>query len=386
MTKFISYAQNFEDVMLYRALKEVECGFYIDVGANDPTVDSVTKAFYDRGWRGINIEPIQAWHEKIQSERARDINLCVAAGAEKGQLQLFDFPGTGLATPDREIAHLHQKEHQEKYESLSVPVLTLSEICTSYHLAPIHFLKIDVEGGELSVLQGINLEVIRPWVIVVEATRPNSTEEDFATWEPILLGARYHFVYFDGLNRFYLAEEEMRLEHHFRTPPNFFDGFILYREGQAQECLERTVEQAHRAELLIKELEIRVNHEVARVAELDRSRKQINQQHLESEIRLRDTQQNLEHHQKELAVIYGSLSWRITIPVRWLGMQLRLLRRYGWRGRLDHLSQRLLGGDEASNAENTNEPNGLHRELSPLETRILGQINQVTERQRNGTK
>ena len=39
---FISYAQNFEDVMLWRALKHVEKGFYVDVGAQDPVVDSVS--------------------------------------------------------------------------------------------------------------------------------------------------------------------------------------------------------------------------------------------------------------------------------------------------------------------------------------------------------
>ena len=42
---FISYAQNFEDVMLRRVLKHVENGFYIDVGAQDPSADSVTKLF-----------------------------------------------------------------------------------------------------------------------------------------------------------------------------------------------------------------------------------------------------------------------------------------------------------------------------------------------------
>jgi hypothetical protein len=57
--RFISYAQNFEDVMLWRALKGLKKGFYIDVGAHDPEVDSVTKAFYDRGWCGINIEPAE---------------------------------------------------------------------------------------------------------------------------------------------------------------------------------------------------------------------------------------------------------------------------------------------------------------------------------------
>jgi hypothetical protein len=39
--------------MLWRALQQVESGFYIDVGANDPVVDSVTQAFYQRGWERI---------------------------------------------------------------------------------------------------------------------------------------------------------------------------------------------------------------------------------------------------------------------------------------------------------------------------------------------
>ena len=56
---FLSYAQNMEDVMLHRALREVKQGFYVDVGANSPDLQSVTKAFYQAGWRGINIERIR---------------------------------------------------------------------------------------------------------------------------------------------------------------------------------------------------------------------------------------------------------------------------------------------------------------------------------------
>ena len=66
---FISYAQNLEDVMLYRILKRVEAGFYIDVGAQHPVLDSVNKAFYDRGWRGINIEPNSEDFSLLQKER-----------------------------------------------------------------------------------------------------------------------------------------------------------------------------------------------------------------------------------------------------------------------------------------------------------------------------
>ena len=45
---FISYAQNFKDVILWRVLNHVKNGTYIDVGANDPVADSVTNAFYQQ--------------------------------------------------------------------------------------------------------------------------------------------------------------------------------------------------------------------------------------------------------------------------------------------------------------------------------------------------
>jgi hypothetical protein len=43
--------------MLWRALSTVRDGFYIDIGAGDPDRDTVTRAFYERGWQGINIDP-----------------------------------------------------------------------------------------------------------------------------------------------------------------------------------------------------------------------------------------------------------------------------------------------------------------------------------------
>ncbi len=42
---FISYSQNLEDVTLWRILKHVEQGFYVNVGVNDPKFLSVTRAF-----------------------------------------------------------------------------------------------------------------------------------------------------------------------------------------------------------------------------------------------------------------------------------------------------------------------------------------------------
>src|ERR1700761_8288608 len=64
----VSYAQNREDVLLWRALHDLPAGFYIDVGAEDPTKDSVTRAFYERGWGGINVEPVQEPFHKLGDE------------------------------------------------------------------------------------------------------------------------------------------------------------------------------------------------------------------------------------------------------------------------------------------------------------------------------
>jgi len=224
---FISYAQNFEDVMLWRALKDVKNGFYIDIGANDPEIDSVTKSMYDLGWKGINCEPVSHWFEKLAQERPNDINIQVAIGAQNTELTFYEVVDTGLSTLNKETAEKHAKELGYKVKEYLVPVRTLTSICKEKNINTIHFLKIDVEGAEKSVLEGINFKEIRPWIIVIEATKPMSENVDFEEWEELIISENYHFVYFDGLNRFYVADEHTELDKAFMTPPNVFDRFTL---------------------------------------------------------------------------------------------------------------------------------------------------------------
>lgn len=74
-------------------------------------------------------------------------------------------------------------------------------------------------------MQGGDWQRFRPRLLIVEATLVNTKEENWQSWEPILLDAKYHKVWFDGLNNFYLREEDLELRHAFRLPPNIFDGF-----------------------------------------------------------------------------------------------------------------------------------------------------------------
>ena len=253
---FISYAQNNEDVLLWRALGHVIPGegFYIDVGANDPVEHSVTKAFYDAGWRGINIEPLPVHIEAFDAQRPRDRNLAIAAGSTEGSLTLYDVPAVrGWASPEPDVAAMHRAEGHTVAE-LTVPVRTLAAVCADYVDGPIHFLKIDVEGFEGEVLRGMDFARWRPWVLVIEATLPNSRVTNHATWEHLVTGQGYRFAWFDGLNRYYVAEEHPELLAHFGTQPNVFDDYISHHldkawqaNREAGEALRRNQEDANRA-------------------------------------------------------------------------------------------------------------------------------------------
>lgn len=241
----ISYAQNFEDVMLFRALSGIEQGFYVDIGAFAPETDNVSKLFYDRGWHGLNIEPTPHWLDQLKARRERDINLGVAVSDYEGTALFHVIGDTGLSTMNDAIMNLQAAAGTPSTE-LTVPVTTLSKLWQQHvpESQEVHFLKIDVEGEEARVIRGVDWNSQRPWIVVVEATLPNSQIPSHDEWEPILLGHRYRFVYWDGLNRFYLAEEHADLAAAFSAPPNVFDGFVQYGQVMAEQQAQREAQHA----------------------------------------------------------------------------------------------------------------------------------------------
>jgi hypothetical protein len=99
------------------------------------------------------------------------------------------------------------RAHGVAIESMTLPSLSLADLCRSHKLEKVDFLKIDVEGAERSVLLGADWSFCRPGVIVLEAITPDTNEPAWSEWEPLLLEQNYEFALFDTLNRFYVASE-----------------------------------------------------------------------------------------------------------------------------------------------------------------------------------
>ena len=306
--------------MLWRALRHVEGGFYIDVGAAHPDIDSVTRAFYDRGWNGIDIEPVAAAAARLTAARSRNITMQVAVGEKSGTADFFVVDGTGLSTMERSALPAIGKAGFAA-ELTIVEMTTLADICRDHAPADIHFLKIDVEGAERAVLLGADFVLFRPWIVLAEATAPMSTRETSGDWEPILLRAGYRFVYFDGLNRFYVAEERFdELAPHFSVPPNVFDDFLRVADTEWARRVADAQAQATDARSLARTR----GDEVARLMPLVVSLQTAHRAALDAADLARN---EARHAEARLQGLFRSKSWRATAPLRMIFSIVQAIRR-----------------------------------------------------------
>jgi len=203
----LSYTQNLEDYHLSLAFAGQAAGTYVDIGAGHPVADNVSFWFYERGWRGVVVEPQSDLLALYGRLRPRDTAVCSLVGRHDG---VADFHVVdrlhGFSTTILSVARQAQ-EFGARYRTAAMPVITLARLCAQHGLDDIDFLKIDVEGAEADVLDGGDWARYRPKVVVVEAVTPGTGAPAWGEWEPHLIANGYRFALFDTLNRFYVANE-----------------------------------------------------------------------------------------------------------------------------------------------------------------------------------
>jgi len=343
---FISYAQNGEDVVLHRALGSIAEGRYVDVGANDPIADSVTYSFYRRGWSGITIDPMAAYAAKQRTERPRDVMIEAAVSDDpSGSVTLHQIADTGLSTLLDDVGNDHRAAGWA-VQDVTVRARRLGDVLAEagWQGKDIHLMLIDTEGAERTVLETIDLQKWRPWVMVVEATRPMTSDPTHEQWEAILTEADYRFCLFDGLSRFYVAQEKFdELGTALSAPANILDNYVTYqhelREQEIMRLLQATTDLNAALQGVTRDRDRvqRESHEqdqqntqtilqwrtatlrswaksisVIRSQDIER----LNEQNALHVNHIKVTDEEVRNLRREIEAIHQTLSWRVTKPLR----------------------------------------------------------------------
>lgn len=197
----VSYSQYAEDLCIEHLLMHKKMGVYVDVGANHPINFSNTLKFYQKGWRGVNIEPDPENFALFLEHRPGDINLNIGVSNHSGSMIFYRFLPNTLSTFSEKVAASLVKQNCKLLEKISVPAFTLQEILDRHGLKEVDFLSIDTEGHDMQVLIGNNWEIFRPKVVCIEDGNGRKFNSFFSK-------INYKKFAFNGLNSFYIAKEQ----------------------------------------------------------------------------------------------------------------------------------------------------------------------------------
>jgi FkbM family methyltransferase len=313
--EIVSYAQNAEDVRLWRVFGGESNGFYVDVGAGDPVRDSVTKLFYDAGWNGINIEP-GPLHAELVEARPRDVNLKLAVATQGGEADFWvSAPDSGLSGFERPPDELVPEGFS--FTRTRVDCARLDALISEHASGrAIDFLKVDVEGAERDVLSSFDPHAIRPTVILVEAISPLESRPSHEEWESLLVDKGYVFAAFDGINRFYVPAERPDLVEILAYPTSLLDRYESFHLVSERLRTTQQLEQNAHLEQAMGVLAHERDALRSDLATLQAERTSLSEdvRRLESENAGLATARD--RAASELSAIRATVSWRITRPLR----------------------------------------------------------------------
>ena len=178
-----------QDRAIVRLLSGQRDGFFVDLGAHDALVFSNTVVLEQRyGWRGICIEPVEAYHWGLAHRRCQVVSAVVG---EEGAHVEFDArltPGAtcpgcaGVVGPHTDNrAALHAADARRR------PTVRLDTLLDAlWAPSVIDYLSLDIEGSETAALRALIEGGYRVRVLTVE--RPNA-EAQF-----LLRSEGYRFV------------------------------------------------------------------------------------------------------------------------------------------------------------------------------------------------
>ena len=143
-------------------------GIYIDVGCQHPIKNSNTYLLFKKGWEGINVDLDKDNIELFKRSRSNDNNFNKALSNDVKEVDLYFYhKKSPINTIDKKTSEF-QKAKVSSIKKIKTDTLNNIILNTKYKNQSFDLLSIDVEGHELEVLKGFDLNKFSPKVIVVE--------------------------------------------------------------------------------------------------------------------------------------------------------------------------------------------------------------------------
>lgn len=166
-----------EDLFLDELFDGQPQGFFIEVGAYDGYTYAVTYALESQGWSGLLVEPVPSLHAKAQARRpgSRVVNAALSRRGSTGTARFTHILGSGADDYDASSyledpaarGFSKRPPADTRVEHVEVPLTTMSDLLAD-RSGPIDLVVIDVEGGEMNLLDGFDLARFRPRVVLIE--------------------------------------------------------------------------------------------------------------------------------------------------------------------------------------------------------------------------
>ena len=140
-------------------------GFYVDVGANDPVLDSQSQHLEALGWTGLLIEPDPDCCDLLRKNRTGEVvQMACSSPQNAGKQLLLNRAGPHSTLEDKPIAL-----GAVVRSTVAVQCDTLDAILEKHNAPPgFELLSMDIEGHELTALSGFSFSRWRPQLVLME--------------------------------------------------------------------------------------------------------------------------------------------------------------------------------------------------------------------------
>jgi hypothetical protein len=166
--KKISYSYGGIDSLIDNIFKNINKGFYVDIGCGHPIKNNNTYLLNKKGWYGVNIDLDKDNIDLFDVYRPLDLNISTAISDKKEEVDLFFYHSkSAINTINKKTAD-YQKANVSNIKKIRTNTLNNVLDNSKYNNLQIDFLSIDIEGSELLALKEFDFNKYNPKVIVVE--------------------------------------------------------------------------------------------------------------------------------------------------------------------------------------------------------------------------